>query len=221
VRRLLAPACVAVLFAAVSSVAQTGIEFEPKVGAASTRVTIRTTVPAGGQVLFGGKPVSVIEEAKGIYSFQVPATASGTAFVEIAKDGKPVAKSAVPFVVSGPSVVSVPKLVGLKEAIDVFGYADTRPEGGGKPEPKARPILKFDDDEVLTIGDPPPFVLGPLSAPRQPRSPQSRRQHPCAQRCRQCLPRQPARQSARQSAHRPPKRVPRSPATTGSCSSNA
>ncbi|HQQ78229.1 MAG TPA: hypothetical protein PLB01_12820 [Thermoanaerobaculia bacterium] len=160
-RRLLAPACAAAALAGLSGAAQSGIEFEPKVGAANTRVTIRTTVPAGGQVLFGGRPVNVIEEAKGIYSFQVPPTASGTAFVEIAKDGKPVAKSAVPFVVSGPSVVSVPKLVGLKEAIDVFGYADTRPEGGGKPEPKARPILKFDDDEVLTIGDPAPFVLGP------------------------------------------------------------
>ena len=63
--------------------AQTGIEFEPKVGAASTRITIRTVVPDGAQVLFGGKPVSVVEEAKGIYSFLVPATASGTAFVEI------------------------------------------------------------------------------------------------------------------------------------------
>lgn len=153
--------CAAAFLAGLSGAAQNGIEFEPKVGAAATRVTIRTTVPTGGQVLFGSKPVSVIEEAKGIYSFQVPATASGTAFIEIAKDGKPVAKSAVPFVVSGPSVVSVPKLVGLKEAIDVFGYADTRPEGGGKPEPKARPILKFDDDEVLTIGEPAPFVLGP------------------------------------------------------------
>jgi hypothetical protein len=153
--------CAAAVLAGLSGAAQDGIEFEPKVGAAATRVTIRTTVPAGGQVLFGGRPVSVIEEAKGIYSFQVPATASGTAFIEIVKDGKPVAKSAVPFVVSGPSVVSVPKLVGLKEAIDVFGYADTRPEGGGKPEPKARPILKFDDDEVLTIGEPVPFVLGP------------------------------------------------------------
>ena len=160
-RRLLAPVCAAALLAGLSGFAQDGIEFEPKVGAASTRVTIRTTVPAGGQVLFGGRPVSVIEEAKGIYSFQVPATAYGTAFVEIAKDGKHVAKSAVPFVVSGPSVVSNPKLVGLKEAVDVFGYADTRPEGGGKPEPKARPILKFDDDEVLTIGEPVPFVLGP------------------------------------------------------------
>ena len=163
-RRLLAPACVLALFAGtagVGIVAQTPLEFEPKVGAANTRITIRGNVPEGAQVLFGGKPVSTVEEARGIYSFQVPATASGTAFVEITRGGKPIAKSAVPFVVSGPSVVSVPKLVGLKEAIDVFGYAETRPEGGGKPEPKARPILKFDDDEVLTIGEPAPFHLGP------------------------------------------------------------
>jgi hypothetical protein len=164
VRRLLAPASAAAVLALLAGSrgsAADGLEFEPKVGAANTRVTIRTNVPEGAQVLFGGRPVSVIEEAKGIYSFQVPAAASGTAFVEITKGGKPVAKSAVPFVVSGPSVVAVPKLVGLKEAIDVFGYADTRPEGGGKPEPKARPILKFDDDEVLTIGEPAPFKLGP------------------------------------------------------------
>jgi hypothetical protein len=145
----------------MAGLAQTPLEFEPKVGAANTRITIRGNLPEGAQVLFGGKPVSAVEEAKGIYSFQVPATAYGTAFVEITRGGKPIAKSAVPFVVSGPSVVSVPKLVGLREAMDVFGYADTRPEGGGKPEPKARPILKFDDDEVLTIGEPAPFHLGP------------------------------------------------------------
>ncbi len=125
------------------------------------RVTLHTTVPEGAQVLFGARPVGVIEEAKGIYSFLVPPTALSTAFIEVVRAGKPLAKSAVPFVVSGPSVVTVPKLVGLKEAIDVFGYSDTRPEGGGKPETKARPILKFDEDEVLTIGEPAPFRLGP------------------------------------------------------------
>jgi hypothetical protein len=161
VRRLLAPVCAAAVLAGLSGLATDALEFEPKVGAANTRVTVRTTVPEGGQILFGGKPVGVVEEAKGIYSFLVPAAAYGTSFVEVAKGGKTLAKSAVPFVVSGPSVVSVPKLVGLKAAIDVFGYADTRPEGGGKPEVKARPILKFDDDEVLTIGEPAPFTLGP------------------------------------------------------------
>lgn len=143
------------------AVAEDRLEFEPKVGAANTRITIRTTVPEGAQVLLGGKPVSVVEEAKGIYSFLVPVGAWGTAFIEVMKGSKTVARSAVPFVVSGPSVVSVPRLVGLKEAIDVFGYSDPMPEGGGKPEPRARPILKFDEDEVLTIGEPPPFSLGP------------------------------------------------------------
>jgi hypothetical protein len=161
VRTLLSAACAAALVTGSSGVAQVPLEFEPKVGATNTRITIRTTVPEGAHVTFGGRPVSVVEEAKGIYSFLVPAGAAGTAFVEVSRGGKAVAKSAVPFVVSGPSVVTVPKLVGLKEAIDVFGYADTRPEGGGKPEPKARPILKFDEDEVLTIGEPAPFKLGP------------------------------------------------------------
>lgn len=161
VKRLAPLLCLVAALAGLSGAAQDTLEFEPKIGAANTRVTIRTAVPEGAQILFGGKPVGVVEEAKGIYSFLVPAAAYGTSFVEITKGGKVVAKSAVPFVVSGPSVVTVPKLVGLKEAIDVFGYAETRPEGGGKPEPKARPILKFDDEEVLTIGEPAPFVLGP------------------------------------------------------------
>jgi hypothetical protein len=161
VRRLLAPAFAATLLAAFSGIGQVPLEFEPKVGAVNTRITIRTSVPEGAQVLIGGKPVSVVEEAKGIYSFLVPPSLSGTAFVEVSRGGKTVAKSAVPFVVSGPSVATVPKLVGLKEAIDVFGYSDPRPEGGGKPEPKARPILKFDEDEVLTVGEPAPYHLGP------------------------------------------------------------
>jgi hypothetical protein len=151
----------AALLAGPFGLAQDRLEFEPKVGATGTRVTVRTTLPEGAQILFGGRPMGAVEEAKGIYSFLVPVGASGTAFVEIVRNGKPVAKSAVPFVVSGPSVVSVPRLVGLKEAIDVFGYADPRPEGGGKPEPRARPILKFDEDEVLTVGEPAPFRLGP------------------------------------------------------------
>ena len=160
-RRLLHAGAGLALLAAVGTVAQDRIEFEPKVGATGSRITLRTSIPEGAQVLIGGKAVSVVEEAKGIYSFLVPPLPSSTAFVEIVKGGKPVGRSAVPFVVSGPSVVSTPRLVGLKEAIDVFGYSDPRPEGGSKPEPKARPILKFDEDEVLTIGEPAPFRLGP------------------------------------------------------------
>jgi hypothetical protein len=151
----------AALLAGPFGLAQDRLEFEPKVGATGTRVTVRTTLPEGAQILFGGRPMGAVEEAKGIYSFLVPASVTGTAFIEISKGGKAVAKSVVPFVVSGPSVATVPKLVGLKEAIDVFGYSDPRPEGGGKPEPRARPILKFDEDEVLTIGEPAPYRLGP------------------------------------------------------------
>jgi hypothetical protein len=160
---LSAAACVALLAGSVAT-AQERLDFEPRVGAIGTRITVKTPLGEGAQFVFGGKPVSAVEEARGIYSFLVPPASPNTAFVEIVKGGKPVAKSAVPFVVSGPSVVSVPKLVGLKEAIDVFGYSDPRPEGGGKPEPRARPILKFDEDEVLTIGEPMPAWLGPAVA---------------------------------------------------------
>ncbi len=159
-RRLLALGALAAL-AALAGPPDDRVDFDPKVGATGTRITFKTALPEGAQVHFGGKAVPVIEEAKGIYSLQVPPGAPNTAFLEVVKGGKVVAKSAVPFVVSGPSVVSVPKLVGLKEAIDVFGYADPRPDGAVKPEPKARPILKFDEDEVLTIGEPAPFRLGP------------------------------------------------------------
>jgi hypothetical protein len=161
VRRLGAPALFAALLAGLGASAQDRLDFEPKVGATGTRITVRAALPEGAQFQFGGRPVGAIEEAKGIYSFIVPVGTLDTAFIEIVKGGKPLAKSAVPFIVSGPSVVTVPRLIGLKEAIDVFGYSDTRPEGGGKPEPKARPILKFDEDEVLTIGEPAPFRLGP------------------------------------------------------------
>ncbi len=160
-RRLLVAATGLAFLAGAASVAQDRLEFEPKVGATGTRITVHAAIPEGAQVLLGGKPVGVIEEAKGIYSFLVPPLPASTAFIEVVKGGKAIAKSAVPFVVSGPSVVTTPKLVGLKEAIDVFGYSDPRPEGGTKPEPKARPILKFDEDEVLTIGEPAPFRLGP------------------------------------------------------------
>ena len=158
-RRLLAAALAVAAAAALA--APDRLDFDPKVGATGTRITIQAVLPEGAQIQFGGRTVSAIEEAKGIYSFIVPPQTASTAFIEIVKGGKSLAKSAVPFVVSGPSVVSTPKLVGLKEAIDVFGYSDPRPEGGVKPEPKARPILKFDEDEVLTIGEPAPFRLGP------------------------------------------------------------
>ena len=150
----------AVLLAAVVLGAEGRLEFEPKVGAVGGRVIVKAGVPAGAQLLFGGRPVGVIKEANGV-SFIVPPGISGGAFLEVVSGGKTVAKSAVPFIVSGSSLATPPKLIGLKEAIDVFGYADPRPTGGEKPEPRARPVLKLDEDEILTIGEPAPPRLGP------------------------------------------------------------
>jgi len=153
--------CVAAVLLAAAVVGAEGrLEFEPKVGAVGGRVIVKTGVPAGAQLLFGGRPVAVIREADGV-SFIVPPGISGSAFLEVVHGGKTVAKSAVPFIVSGASLVTPPKLIGLKEAIDVFGYADPRPTGGEKPEPRARPVLKLDEDEILTIGEPAPLRFGP------------------------------------------------------------
>jgi hypothetical protein len=75
--------------------------------------------------------------------------------------GKTISKSAVPVIVSGASLAPPAKLIGLKEAMDVYGYADQRPSGGEKPEVRVRPVLKLDEDEILTIGEPAPYRLGP------------------------------------------------------------
>jgi hypothetical protein len=163
VRRLLVCAAAA-LFLALAGIAARAderLEFEPKVGAVGGRVVVKAGVPAGAQLLFGGRPVGVVREADGVSAFVVPPGLSGSAFLEIVSGGKTILKSAVPFIVSGASVALPPKLIGLKEAIDVFGYSDPRPTGGEKPEPKARPVLKLDEDEILTIGEPAPFRLGP------------------------------------------------------------
>jgi hypothetical protein len=151
----------AVLLAAFAARAQERLEFEPKVGAVGSRVVVKSGVPASAQLLFGGRSVGVVKEAAGISTFVVPPGISGGAFLEIVSGGKTVAKSAVPFIVSGASLAAPPKLIGLKEAIDVFGYSDPRPVGGEKPEPRARPVLKLDEDEILTIGEPGPFLMMP------------------------------------------------------------
>ena len=151
----------AVLLAAFAARAQERLEFEPKVGAVGSRVVVKSGVPAGAQLLLGGRSVGIVKEAAGISAFVVPPGISGGAFLEIVSGGKTVAKSAVPFIVSGSSLAAPPKLIGLKEAIDVFGYSDPRPVGGEKPEPRARPVLKLDEDEILTIGEPGPFLMMP------------------------------------------------------------
>lgn len=162
-RRLLvcAAAALFLVLTGIPAGAEERLEFEPKVGAVGGRVVVKSGVPAGAHLLFGGKPVGVLKEADGVSAFVVPPGLSGSAFLEIVSGGRTISKSAVPFIISGASLVTPPKLIGLKEAIDVFGYSDPRPTGGEKPEPKARPVLKLDDDEILTIGEPAPFRVGP------------------------------------------------------------
>lgn len=158
--RRLALAALLALSAAAFADEPPRVEFEPRVGAIGSRVALTSPVPKGAEVRFGGRPVAVLRETTGKSSFVVPA-GSVTSFLEVAVDGKVVAKSAVPFIVSGSSLVSTPKLIGLKEAIDVFGYAEDRPVGGEKPEPAVRPVLKLDDSDILTIGEPPIQRLSP------------------------------------------------------------
>jgi hypothetical protein len=147
------------VLAAFSVAAQpANVEFEPKVGAVGSRIVFKTPPPPGAEVRFGGRPVPVLREISSSSIF-VP-SGSATGFLEYVQHGKVIARSAVPFVVTGNSLAA-PRLVGLKEAIDVFGYADLRPEGGEKPESATKPILSFGEDDILTIGEPPPPRLMP------------------------------------------------------------
>ncbi len=154
-----------VLAIAIPAAAQeASLEFEPRVGTMGTRVTITSPFPKGAVVRFGGRAVPLLVEPGKRPSFIVPdGAASG--FVEASLGGKVVAKSNVPFVVAGASLVNTPKLIGLKEAIDVFGYAEPIPEGGEAPDARARKILSFGDGDLLTIGEAPPpaplpFAIG-------------------------------------------------------------
>ena len=162
-RRLLVRLAAALLLASAGlpARAQERLDFEPKVGAVGGRVVVKSGVPAGAQLLIGGKPVGVMKEADGVSAFVVPPGLPSSAYLEIVSGGKTISKSAVPFIVSGQSLVTPTKLIGLREAIDVFGYSDPRPTGGEKPEKTARPILRLDDDEILTIGEPAPYLMGP------------------------------------------------------------
>ncbi|HEX7528835.1 MAG TPA: hypothetical protein VF425_06975, partial [Thermoanaerobaculia bacterium] len=71
-----------VLVAAFVARAQERLEFEPKVGAIGSRVVVKSGVPAGAQLLFGGRPVGVLKEAAGVSTFVVPPGISGGAFLE-------------------------------------------------------------------------------------------------------------------------------------------
>jgi hypothetical protein len=136
---------------------ETRMEFEPQVGTTGTRVTITSPLPKGAVVRFSGRVVPLLVEPGRRPSFIVP-EGSTSAFVEATEGGKVISRSSVPFVVAGASLINTPRLIGLKEAIDVFGYAEPMPEGGEKPETKAKRILSLGDGEVLTIGEPPPPV---------------------------------------------------------------
>ncbi len=136
------------------------VEFEPRVGSVGTRVVVKSPIPKGAELRFGGRPLPMARENDGTHSFLIP-PGSTSSFLEVALSGKVLAKSAVPVVVSGSSLVSTPKLIGLKEAIDVFGYSDPNPEAGRKQEPQGRPLLVLDEAGILTIGEPPLQRLGP------------------------------------------------------------
>ncbi len=156
---------VLVLALALPAAAQDGrLEFEPRVGTTGTRVTITSPLPPGAVVRFGGRVVPLLVEPGQRPSFLVPAGAE-SAFVEAWSEGRLLYRSSVPYVVAGASIASPPKLVGLKEAIDVFGYAEPIPEGGERPETRARRVLSFGESDILTIGEAPapaplPAVIG-------------------------------------------------------------
>ncbi len=135
------------------------LEFDPRVGNTGIRVTVKTPVPRGATLKFGNRNVSIIRD-DGTSSFIVP-EGSSSSFIEVVEQGKVIARSAVPFVVAGASFGGPQKLIGLKEAIDVFGYVDPMPEGNVVPEQKPRPIFKLDDQDILTLGEPPIQRLAP------------------------------------------------------------
>jgi hypothetical protein len=136
------------------------IAFEPKVGAIGSQIVLKTAPPPGTEVRLGSRALTVAHDAHGQSVLVVPPGVT-TSFIEYVKGGKVVAKSSVPFVVSGTSLVGGTKLVGLKEAIDVFGYSESRPEGGGKPETPSQTVLSFDQDEILTLGERAPARFQP------------------------------------------------------------
>lgn len=136
------------------------IDFEPKVGVAGARVVVKTPPPAGAELRFGKMVLPIIEDGPGIRSFVVP-IGSRTSFLEFVKEGRVVGRSAVPFVVTDASLVEMPRLIGLKEAVAIFGLAEPIPESGEKPKPRARALLRYEGEDILTIGENPPEFLTP------------------------------------------------------------
>ncbi len=129
------------------------LEFDPKVGNSGTRVILKD-VPKGATVRFGERTLTLAPEKTGQASFLVPDNVRSS-FIEVVYQGKVIAKSAVPFVVAGPSLAGIPKLIGLKEAIDVFGYSDPTPDGGELLPDKSKTVLKLGDSDFLTLNENP------------------------------------------------------------------
>lgn len=162
IRRLLPPVLVAAAALPLLSQGVATLEFEPRVGANGSRVTVHTPAPSGATLRFGDRIVTYVREDAGHLVFLVPANVT-SAFIELRSGDRVLAKSAVPFIVSGTSIVA-PKLIGLREAIDVYAYQDDpMPEGGRKPETPVRPILRLGDSDVLTVGESEPQRM-PLPA---------------------------------------------------------
>lgn len=162
IRRLLPAFLVAAGALPLLSQGVATLEFEPRVGAIGARVTVRYPAPPGVTLRFGDRVVTYVREDAGHLVFLVPSNVSSS-FLELRSGDKVLAKSAVPFIVSGASIVPQ-KLIGLKEAIDVFAFQDDpMPEGGRMPETPVRPILRLGDSDVLTIGEPEPQRM-PLPA---------------------------------------------------------
>jgi hypothetical protein len=159
-RKRLFPVLAAISMAFPLSAQPVAIEFDPKVGVAGARVTVKTPPPAAAELRFGKKTLPIIEEGPGIRSFVVP-TGSRTSFLEFVKEGRVVGRSAVPFVVTDASLVELPRLVGLQEAIGVFGLAEPIPESGEKPQPRRRALLRYEGEDILTIGENPLEFLTP------------------------------------------------------------
>jgi hypothetical protein len=127
------------------------LEFEPKVGNAGTRVVVKD-IPKGASVRFGDRTLTLAPEKDGRAAFVVPDSVRSS-FIEIVYQGKVISKSAVPFVVAGPSFAGIPKLIGLKEAIDVFGYSDPTPEGSDLLPDKSKTVLRLGDSDFLTLNE--------------------------------------------------------------------
>jgi hypothetical protein len=108
VRRFLvcAAAVLVLVLSGIPARAEERLEFEPKVGAVGGRVVVKAGVPAGAQLLIGGKPVGVVKEADGVSAFIVPPGLSSSAFLEIVSGGRTISKSAVPFIISGASLAA-------------------------------------------------------------------------------------------------------------------